>query len=80
MRIEPVKLILSTSGWRAMRLAGGVAVAGEDVQDALREAGLAARARASLSAVSGVSSEGFSTTVQPAASAGPSFQHMSEVG
>ena len=36
--------------------------------------GLAARARSNRSAVSGVSSAGLSTTVLPAASAGPSFQ------
>ena len=44
----------------------------DDVDDAGGK--ISASSSASFSAVSGVCSEGFSTTVLPAASAGPSFQ------
>ena len=55
------------------RLAGLRAGAGDDVEHAGRKPDLLGDAPSS-SAVSGVSSEGFSTMVQPAASAGATFQ------
>ena len=54
--------------------------AGDDVEHALREIPPRARARPRRSAVSGVSSAGFNTTVQPAASAGAHFQVASRNG
>ena len=52
--------------------AGGRAVAGHDVDDAVGEAGFLGSSP-TRSAVSGVCSAGFSTTVQPVARAGPHF-------
>ena len=62
-------------GMRGQRGAGGLAVAGHDVDDA---GGTPAsrQSSASRSGVSGASSAGFSTTVQPVASAGPIFQTL----
>ena len=61
------------------RLAGLRAPAGHDVQDARREASLLEAAR-ELEGVTGVWSEGLTTSVQPAASAGASFQTSSSSG
>ena len=55
------------------RRAGRFAQAGNDVDHALGEAGLFDQL-AQPAALSGVCSAGLSTTVQPAARAGPSFQ------
>ena len=60
-------------GVRGQRRAGGLAEAGYDVDHAIREAGFR-HSSPSRRADSGVCSAGFSTTVQPVASAGPSFQ------
>ena len=65
---------------RGERGTGGLAVAGHDVDDAGRHAGFHARSSASRSDVSGASSAGFSTTVQPVASAGPIFQIVAASG
>ena len=70
--VEPVNEILSTSGMLGKRRAG-LALAGDDVDDALGEAGLEHQL-AQPSAESGVCSAGFSTAVQPAASAGATFE------
>ena len=53
--------------------AGGLTEAGDDVDDAVGKPASCASS-AMRSAVSGVCSAGFSTTVYPAASAGPHFQ------
>ena len=58
---------------RGQRRAGGLAVAGHDVDHARRHAGFE-HSSPSRSEVSGASSAGFSTIVQPVASAGPIFQ------
>ena len=61
------------------RFAGRCSVSGDDVDDALGNPA-SAQSSASLSAVSGVNSEGFSTTEQPQASAGASFHVAIQVG
>ena len=69
---EPVKLILSTSGWSS---SGAPASGPTPVTTLSTPSGRPASCaiRASSSAVSGVCSAGLSTTVQPAASAGATF-------
>ena len=61
------------------RRAGGLAVAGHDVDDTRRHPGVR-NSSPSRSGVSGASSAGFSTTVQPVASAGPIFQMQAPSG
>ena len=70
--VEPVKAILSTPACADQRRPGR-AVAGDDVDHARRQPRLA-QISAKASAVSGVNSAGFSTTVLPQASAGAIFQ------
>ena len=71
--VEPVKAILSTPGVRD-DAPPVPPVAGDDVDDARREARRPGRSRRTASAVSDVNSAGLSTTVLPAASAGAIFQ------
>ena len=59
--------------------AGGLAVAGHDVDDA-RGTPASRNSSPSRSAVNGASSAGFSTMVQPVASAGPTFQTTAASG
>ena len=70
--VEPVKAILSTSSWAA---SGAPVSSPKPVTTLTTPAGMPASriSSPSLSAESGVCSAGFSTTVQPQASAGPSF-------
>ena len=70
--VEPVNATLSTSGWRTRR---SPAVSPMPVTMLTTPAGIPASATrsASLSAVSGVCSAGFNTSVQPAARAGAIF-------
>ena len=63
--VEPVNATLSTSRVLARCRAGGLAVAGHDVDHAVREAGFL-RQLAMRRRVSGVCSAGFITIVQPA--------------
>ena len=69
---EPVNAILSTKGWRA---SASPAVDPSPVTMLITPSGIPASSISSpsRSAVKGVSSAGFSTTVQPDASAGASF-------
>ena len=69
----PVKLILSTSSCSASASPVVWPYPVTTLSDALRQPRLARRSRAKRSAFSGVSSEGFSTTEQPHASAGATF-------
>ena len=72
-RGEPVTEISATSGWRA----SAPPVSGPGPGRTLRIPGgtpASSASRPSMSEVSGVSSEGLSTTALPAASAGPIFQ------
>ena len=62
------------SMWRGDGRADHVAPAGDDVQDAGRQAGLERPARPRRSVVSGVALAGLRTTELPAARAGPIFQ------
>ena len=62
------------------RLAGLVAVARHDVEDARRHAGLDAPVRPAAARCSGLFSLGLSTTELPVASAGPSFQAAMIIG
>ncbi len=65
---------------RGKRCARGLAVAGHDVDDAGRNAGFPIASSAMRSEVSGASSAGLSTTVQPVAIAGPIFQIVAVSG
>ena len=79
VRIEPVKAILSTPGWRASASPVGSPYPGTT----LSTPGGNPTSRASspsFIAVSGVSSLGLRITVHPVASAGPSFQQARQVG
>ena len=71
-RTSPVSETIATPGCRDDAGAHRLAVASDHVEHARRE-DLARRSSASSSVVSGVVSAGLSTTVLPAASAGPSF-------
>ena len=70
--VEPVKAILSTPGWST----SAAPVSPSPVITLSTPSGSPASSASSpsRSAVSGVCSAGLSTTVQPAASAGPIFQ------
>ena len=68
--VEPVKTILRTARVVDEPLPDHRPLARQHLEHALGDSGLAARARPSRTAVSGVSSAGLSTTVLPAASAG----------
>ncbi len=70
--VEPVNAILSTSGWST----SAAPVAPSPVSTLSTPGGKPTSSASSprRSALSGVCSAGFSTIVQPAASAGPSFQ------
>ena len=70
--VEPVKAILSTSGWST----SAAPVSPSPVITFSTPSGMPASSASSpsRSAVSGVCSAGFSTIVQPAASAGATFQ------
>ena len=70
--VEPVNATLSISGCSRSSGAGGLAETGDDIDDAVGNAGFEHQL-ASRSAVSGVCSAGFSTTTLPQASAGASF-------
>ena len=72
--VEPVKLILSMSGWRT-RCSPTSRPGGHDVDHTRRAARPPRRISARRYASSGVSGAGFSTTVEPDASAGPELQH-----
>src|SRR5206468_4087190 len=69
----PVKEILSTSGWRT-RAAPAVDPPPATTLNAPAGKPASSASSAKSRAVSGVSEAGFSTTVQPAASAGANFQ------
>ena len=76
--VEPVKLTLATIGWRTR-----APPASPPPVTTLRTPGGKPASRASsasLIAVSDVSGDGYSTTVLPAARAGPSFQEVSSIG
>ncbi|MCY1223310.1 hypothetical protein D9M72_354310 [compost metagenome] len=77
--VEPVKAILSTSGWLASRCPATLPKPGTTLITPRGKPTSAASA-ATRSADSGVSSDGLSTTVLPAASAGPSFQPVNISG
>ena len=62
------------------RVAGRLAVAVHDVDDAVREARLVEQLDEALARASGVSSAGFSTTVLPQTSAGASFHDGIAIG
>ena len=68
----PVKVILSMAGWAV----SAAPTAGPPVTTLITPGGNPASAvrSASISAVTGVSSDGLTTAVQPAASSGASFQ------
>ena len=70
---DPVKLTMSTSGWADDRFADERALAEHDVQHAGRQPDLV-RGLGEQRRAQGASSAGFSTTVQPAASAGAILQ------
>jgi hypothetical protein len=73
VRVEPVTEISATSSWRAST----PPTSGPGPGTMLSTPGgspASSASRPSISAVSGVSSDGLSTTVLPAASAGPIFQ------
>ena len=74
MRVEPVTEISRTSGWRASAAPASAPGPGTTLKIPGGTPASSAR-RPSISAVSGVSSDGLSTTALPAASAGPTFQH-----
>ena len=76
--VEPVKAILSTSGWST----SAAPVVPSPVTMLSTPAGMPASSASSpmRSAVSGVCSAGFRTIVQPAASAGPIFQDIISSG
>ena len=76
----PVKPMCATFGMRHQRLADLRAEPGHHVDDALREAGLRRTASANSSIDAEVNSDGLTTAVQPAASAGASFQLVSVSG
>ena len=78
--VEPVKAILLDAGMLGQALAGGVAVAGHDVDDAGREADLGHQLGEAQRATAASARLGFSTTVLPAASAGPIFQLLNISG
>ena len=78
--VDPVKLIMSTSGWEVR--ASPVAVPDED-STFTTPAGMSVRSetnRPRASADHGVSGAPLSTTVQPAASAGASLARLIWVG
>jgi len=77
--VEPVKATLSTPGWLA---SGAPVVSPKPVTTFSTPFGRPASwiSSARRSAVSGVSSAGFSTTVQPQASAGASFHAAIRIG
>ena len=73
VRVEPVTEISATSGWRA----SAAPASGPGPGTTLKTPGgtpASSASRPSISAVSGVSSDGLRTTALPAASAGPTFQ------
>ena len=72
--VEPVNATLSTPGMLDEVGARGRAVAGDDVDRAGREADLGRELGDAAARDSGVCGSGLSTTEQPAASAGASFQ------
>ena len=73
VRVEPVTEISATSSWRASTPPTSGPGPGTTLSTPGGRPASSAR-RPSISAVSGVSSAGLSTTVLPAASAGPIFQ------
>ena len=73
VRVEPVTEISATSSWRASTPPTSGPGPGITLSTPGGRPASSAR-RPSMSAVSGVSSDGLSTTVLPAASAGPIFQ------
>ena len=77
--VEPVNAILSTSGWST--IAAPVSpVAGHDVDHPGRESPPRSASSPIRSAVSGVCSAGFSTTVQPAPAPAPASRPPSAAG
>ncbi len=78
--VDPVKPTKRTAGCSHKHLADRRRIAGEDVEHALGHAGLLGQRHQRQARVSGVSLAGFSTTVQPAASAGDTFRVIIEHG